>query len=89
MKVKQKIISSALAQMKEAQTGLEMREAYESEDSIINPAQFAEGFDVANQMETSSYTTISFASDETEKQVIFKILDDGESEGQEMINFIL
>ena len=80
---------SPLALMKEAQTGEETRETYESEDTDIMPELVGAGFDVADEMETSSETTITFAPNETEKQVIFKILDDKESEGEEMINFVL
>ena len=80
---------SPLALMKEAQTGEETRETYESEDTDIMPELVGAGFDVADEMETSSETTITFAPNETEKQVIFKILDDNESEGEEMINFVL
>ena len=80
---------SPLAMMKEAQTGGETRETYESENTDILPELVGAGFDMADEMETSSETTLTFAPDETEKQVMFKILDDNESEGEEMINFIL
>ena len=47
------------------------------------------GLDIADYIETSSSTYITFAPDETEKQVIIKILEDDESEGQEIINFMV
>ena len=80
---------SSLAALKEAQTGHATRETYEAADTVIFPDEMNSAFDVGQQVETSSTTTVTFAPGETEKQVIFQILEDQESEGQELINFML
>ena len=81
---------SSLAKMKEEQTGLKTRPTYESSMQPITDSTIEYlGLDIADYIETSSSTYITFAPDETEKQVIIKILEDDESEGQEIINFML
>ena len=82
---------SVLAKMKEEQTGLETRPTYETEmEPVTNVLMNSMGIvDIAEHIETSSTTRLVFAPGETEKQIIIKILEDDESEGQEIINFML
>lgn len=82
---------SSLAKLKEEQTGLETRPTYETDmEPVTNVIMNSMGVvDIAEHIETSSTTPLVFAPGETEKQIIIKILEDKESEGQEIINFML
>ena len=82
---------SSLAKLKEEQTGLSTRPTYETEmEPVTNVIMNSMGIvDIAEHIETSSTTPLVFAPGETEKQIIIKILEDDESEGQEIINFML
>ena len=82
---------SSLAKLKEEQTGLETRPTYETDmEPVTNVIMNSMGVvDIAEHIETSSTTPLVFAPGETEKQIIIKILEDEESEGQEIINFML
>lgn len=82
---------SSLAKMKEEQTGLATRTTYETEmEPVTNVIMNSMGVvDLAEHIETSSTTPLVFAPGETEKQIIIKILEDDEPEGQEIINFML
>ena len=83
-----------LAQLKEAQTGLPTRET--TEDAVSEPLMGLadviadEGaFNIGDYLEKSSVTYLSFAPGETKKQLVFEILEDEESEGDELIQFVL
>lgn len=82
---------SSLAKLKEQQTGLKTRPTYETDmEPVTNVIMNSMGVvDIAEHIETSSTTPLVFAPGETEKQIIIKILEDKESEGQEIINFML
>ena len=81
---------SSLAQMKENQTGLPTRENYDAEGLPLQDVLFENlGVDLGQEIITSSTTHLVFEPGEVEKQVVFKILEDKESEGQELINFML
>lgn len=81
---------SSLAKLKEEQTGEKTRPTYESEMQPITGLVGGNmGPDISEYIETSSSTPIVFESGETEKQVIIKILEDDESEGQEIASFMV
>ncbi|MCI5891907.1 MAG: S-layer homology domain-containing protein [Clostridiales bacterium] len=82
---------SSLAQLKEEQTGLATRPTYETDmEPVTSVIMNSMGVvDVAEHIETSSTTQLVFAPGETEKQIIIRILEDNEAEGQEIINFML
>lgn len=82
---------SSLAKLKEEQTGLVTRPTYETDmEPVTNVIMNSMGVvDIAEHIETSSTTPLVFAPGETEKQIIIKILEDDEPEGQEIINFML
>ncbi len=82
---------SSLAQLKEEQTGLATRPTYETDmEPVISTIMNDMGIvDIAEHIETSSTTQLVFAPGEAEKQIIIRILEDNESEGQEIINFML
>lgn len=82
---------SSLAKLKEEQTGLQTRQTYDTDmQPITQTVMNSMGVvDMASHIETSSTTPLSFAPGETEKQIIFKVIEDDESEGQEIINFML
>ena len=79
---------SELAKLKEAQTGQPTRETYDTELLPMDQSLISYLIpDVGSAMETSSSTTLTFAPGESEKTVIFRILEDRQSEGNE--EFIL
>lgn len=79
-----------LAQMKQQQTGLPTRETSETEMTMLSDAFLSQlAPEIGNVMDASSITTVRFAEGETEKTIIFEILDDGESEGTEGFSMIL
>ena len=82
--------SSSLAALKARQSGQSVRETYESEFTPLTESLMSDlDTDVADYVETSSATRIAFAPGETEQTIIFRVLEDTESEGQEMFNLLL
>ena len=89
-KAEEKKEISPLAQIKEEQTGLPTRETYEAEGLPLQDVLFENlGVDLGQEIITSSTMHLVFKPGEVEKQVVFRILEDEESEGQELINFLL
>ena len=83
---------SELARLKMKQTGMPVRQTtWDSEDMLPQELQslLTEATDIAELLDASSVTKLTFAPGETEKTVRFCVLEDRESEGQEMISFIL
>ncbi|MCM1181726.1 MAG: hypothetical protein NC347_15855, partial [Clostridium sp.] len=81
---------STLAKEKEEQTGSETRELVESEESSIAESLQASLMGSAMEdMEYSSVCKLDFAAGEREKTVIFKIIEDDESEGTEGFTLML
>ena len=81
---------TSLAALKAQQSGQPVRETYDTEfvslaESFVRSANT----DVADYVETSSKTRIEFAPGEDEKTLSFCILEDSESEGQELFNLLL
>ena len=81
---------SSLAALKARQSGQPVRGTWDSEqislaESIVrqvNP-------DVADYVEPSSSTRVLFAPGEAEQTLTFRVLEDSESEGQELFNLLL
>jgi len=81
---------SELAKMKEAQTGLASRETVDTEFLPLDESLISYMIpDVGSAVENSSSTRLTFEPGETEKNVNFVILEDTESEGDELISFAL
>ena len=81
---------SELARLKEEQTGQPTRETSSTDFTPMQELFMQSSVDeFGNSLETSSITKIEFAPSETEKQVIIEILDDSESEGNEIFDLIL
>ena len=83
---------SELARLKMEQTGLPVRQTTEDSGDMLPPelqSLLMEVTDVAELLDASSATKLTFAPGETEKTVRFCVLEDAESEGQEMISFLL
>ena len=87
---------SSLAELKQAETGKPTRETTEPEETTDEDTQFLEAFldeyglvNVGDYIEYAAITEIKFAPGETEKQLIFEILEDKKSEGDELIQFSL
>ena len=84
----------SLAELKHEQTGLPTRETTEDEagDALLG---FSELFadegpvNIGDYLDNSSLTYMSFAPGEKVKRLVFEVLEDGESEGQEVIEFVL
>ncbi|MEE0059248.1 MAG: Calx-beta domain-containing protein [Acutalibacteraceae bacterium] len=81
---------SSLAELKAMQTGLPTRETWDNEGIPLESLFLNNtSIDPGQEIITSSTTTLVFAPGETEKLIVFEILEDKESEGQEIINFLL
>lgn len=81
---------SPLAKAKEEQSGLETRQTYDTPmQPLTSMITDGLGMDLGDMLETTSSTTMVFAPGEDEKQIIIKILEDDESEGQEIISCLL
>lgn len=90
--------SLSLAELKQAETGKPTRETAEQEEEPAEDAatmileQFiAENgvINVGDYLDYAAVTKIPFAPGETEKQLIFEVLEDKDSEGDEIIQFSL
>ena len=80
----------SLAEMKELQSGMPVRETTDSEFTSLAADFLGEmNIDVADYVETSSQTLVVFAPGEYEKTLSFRILEDEESEGEEIFNLLL
>jgi len=80
----------SLAEMKELQSGMPVRETTDSEFTSLAADFLGEmNIDVADYVETSSQTLVVFAPGEYEKTLSFRILEDDESEGEEIFNLLL
>lgn len=79
---------STLAQMKEEQTGVKSRTLTDTPLSSLQ-SQILPSMSVDDGYETSSETTVTFAPNEQSKEIVFEILDDKESEGEEMFQLTL
>ena len=80
----------SLAEMKALQSGKNVRELTESDfhslkDEFLNQMNI----DIADYVAISSQTRISFLPNETTKTLTFRVLEDNESEGEEIFNFLL
>ncbi len=80
----------SLAEMKALQSGKNVRDLTENDfhslkDEFLNKMDI----DIADYVAISSETYISFLPNETTKTLTFRILEDNESEGEEMFNFLL
>ena len=79
---------STLAKMKEEQTGVKSRTLSDTPLASLQ-SQILPDMSVENGYETSSKTNISFAPGEESKDIVFEIIDDKESVGDEMFQLIL
>ncbi|MBR2742890.1 MAG: hypothetical protein IKD89_04795, partial [Clostridia bacterium] len=80
----------SLAALKARQSGLPVRDTYESEEISLAESLVRElDMDIADYVETSSKTRVSFAPGETEQTLCFRIIEDNDSEGQELFNLLL
>ena len=84
----------SLAQLKQLETGKATRETMEdleSEDlmGLADLVASDNDFNSADYLDGSSITNVVFSPGETEKQLVFEILEDKESEGDELIQFAL
>nr|MCR4923372.1 hypothetical protein [Lachnospiraceae bacterium] len=82
----------SLARLKESQTGLPTRETTEDPDSeglsgLVNMIVENGVINVGDYLDTSSSTAIHFDVGEGRKTVVFEVFEDGESEGNEMLQF--
>ena len=76
--------------MKALQSGMPVRETTDSEFTSLAADFLGEmNIDIADYLETSSRTSVTFAPGESERTLTFRILDDSESEGEEIFNFLL
>ena len=81
---------SDLAFLKEEQTGLPTRPTGTTEFEPISELLLGDALEnFGDYVESSSSTLIEFAPGETEKQIIFEVLDDDISEGDETFDLIL
>ena len=82
--------SLTLAELKELQSGMPVRETTESEFTSLAETFLSQAnIDPAEYLPITSVTRVEFAPGEREQTLTFRILEDGESEGQEMFNFLL
>ena len=80
----------SLAEMKALQSGKNVRDLTESDFHSLKDEFLSKmNIDIADYVASSSETRISFLPDETSKTLIFRVLEDNESEGEEMFNFLL
>ena len=80
----------SLAEMKALQSGMPVRETTDSEFTSLAADFLGEmNIDIADYLEISSRTSMTFAPGESERTLTFRILDDSESEGEEIFNFLL
>ena len=80
----------SLAEMKALQSGKNVRDLSESDfHSLKDEFLDKMDIDIADYVAISSETCISFLPNETTKTLTFRILQDNESEGEEMFNFLL
>ncbi len=83
---------SELARLKMEQSGLPVRQTTEDTGDMLPPelqSLLTEATDIADVLDASSVTRLTFSPGETEKTVRFRVLDDDISEGQEIIYFLL
>ena len=84
--------TSELARLKMEQSGLPVRQTTEDSGDMLPPelqSLLMEVSDIAEILDASSVTTLSFAPWENEVTVRFSVLEDDEKEGDEIINFLL
>ena len=82
--------SLSLAELKQLQSGMPVRETTESEFTSLAETFLREtNIDPAEYLPVTSATRVEFAPGEREQTLTFRILEDRESEGQEMLNFLL
>ncbi len=80
----------SLAEMKALQSGMPVRETANSEFTSLAADFLGEmNIDIADYLEISSRTSVTFAPGESERALTFRILEDSESEGEEIFNFLL
>ncbi len=80
----------SLAELKESQSGKNTRELTETDFHSLKDEFISKmNIDIADYVAVSSETRISFKPDEITKTLTFRILEDNESEGEEMFNFLL
>lgn len=79
---------STLAKMKEEQTGVKSRTITDTPLTNLQ-SQILPNMSVENGYKTSSKTNITFAPEEESKDIVFEIIDDKESEGEEIFQLIL
>ncbi len=80
----------SLAELKESQSGKNTRELTETDFHSLKDEFISQmNVDIADYVAISSETRISFKPDEITKTLTFRILEDNESEGEEMFNFLL
>ena len=84
----------SLAELKYEQTGLPTRETAEDEagDALLGFSELFAGegpVNIGDCLDNSSLTYMSFAPGEKVKRLVFEVLEDKESEGQEVIQFVL
>ncbi len=79
---------STLAKMKEEQTGVKSRTLTDTPLASLQ-SQILPNMSVENGYETSSETSIKFAPGEESREIVFEIIDDKKSEGDEIFQLIL
>ena len=80
----------SLAELKESQSGKNTRELTETDFHSLKDEFIGKmNVDIADYVAVSSETRMTFKPDEITKTLTFRILEDNESEGEEMFNFLL
>ncbi len=80
----------SLAEMKALQSGKNVRDLTESDFHSLKDKFLSQmNIDIADYVAISSQTRISFLPNETTKTLTFRVLEDNESEGEEIFNFLL
>ena len=80
----------SLAELKALQSGKNVRDLTESDFHSLKDEFISQmNIDIADYVAISSQTRISFLPNETTKTLTFRVLEDNESEGEEIFNFLL